>query len=79
MQLGTGSECVNLKEFGWVGYGTEALRWPLVDEDGNRLFQPDSMTAEEIEHYINEEYKQDWYPIPYPDPLDNPLYDPNDH
>lgn len=79
MELGTGYECVNLKESGWEGYGREAAKWLLGDEYGDQGFQPNIMTTEETEQYIKEEFRDDWYPIPYPDPLDDPLYDPDDY
>lgn len=82
---------MNLLEFGWKGYDTETINVPPSAQDGwssqqsQELDDDEGKTwgkwpedADELEQQEFEDSLQEFYPMPYQDPLDNPLFDPED-
>ena len=82
---------MNLLEFGWKGYDTEAINVPSSAQDGWGVQQSQQLdddvwktwgkwpeNADELERQEFEDPLQELYPMPYQDPLDDPLFDPED-
>lgn len=82
---------MNLVESGWKGYDSETANVPSsaqddwdaeksqqLDDDVLNTWLTSSSDSDKLQQQEFEDWLQDFYPTPYKDPLDNPLFDPED-